>query len=305
MVDKKLRRLNMRQKSALTGLLFISPWLIGFLWFFVRELVMAIQFSLSEMNMGDHGYTLQFVGLKNFQFALLKDATFNQLLVESVQEILLRVPIVLFFSLFMAILVNKKFKGRTLVRAILFLPIVMNAGAVREALNTAMEATSGGITATAGVLESAASSGVNVGYYMELLGDIGVPINLMEYIINAVAEIYDVVSLSSVQIIIFISALQSIPTSYYEVARIEGATAYETFWKVTFPLVSPFILTNMVYTVVDSFIDSTVVERAYEMAFTQFQWGISAAMNLISSLSICLILLIASILISKKVFYQN
>ena len=106
------------------------------------------------------------------------------------------------------------------------------------------------------------------------------------------------------QIIIFIAALQSVPGALYEVAKIEGATGYETFWKVTFPMVSPLIITNVVYTIVDSFVDSDVVEKAYDMAFVNFDWGVSA-MSLLSSVIVIALLVIVCKLISKKVFYYN
>lgn len=301
----KRSKLSFQQKRALTGFLFISPWLIGFIWFFARELLMAVQFAFSKMELVEGGYTLKFIGLENFKYALLKDATFNQILVDSLKDILMRVPLIIFFSLFMAILLNGKFKGRTLARAILFLPIIMNAGAVRDTLAIAMETATGGVASTAGAMESAASSGVNIEYYVGLLSNVGLPTALIEYVISAVAEIYNIVQMSSVQIIIFIAALQAISTSHYEVAKIEGATGYETFWKVTFPMVSPLILTNVVYTIVDSFVDSEVVELAYEVAFTRFDWGVSVAMSLISTLVVCTVLLLVGYAISKRTFYYN
>ena len=95
------------------------------------------------------------------------------------------------------------------------------------------------------------------------------------------------------------------PGALYEVAKIEGATGYETFWKVTFPMVSPLIITNVVYTIVDSFVDSDVVEKAYDMAFVNFDWGVSVAMSLLSSVIVITLLIIVCKLISKKVFYYN
>ena len=167
---------------------------------------------------------------------------------------------------------NGKFKGRTLVRAILFLPIIMNAGAINNAIEMAREAVTGGVAAVSA--EAAVASGVNVDYFMNLFMDLGFPVALLDYITAAVGRIFDIVQASGVQIIIFIAALQSVPGALYEVAKIEGATGYETFWKVTFPMVSPLIITNVVYTIVDSFVDSDVVEKAYDMAFVNFDWGV-------------------------------
>lgn len=300
----KRHKLTLLQKRAVTGLLFLSPWLVGFLWFYVKSMIQAIQFSFSEMQMLDTGgYTLKFVGLSNFKYALLEDADYNQILMTSLKDMIVDVPLIIFFSLFIAIICNGKFKGRTLVRAILFLPIILNAGAINDAMSMAREAVSGGVSAVSA--EAATTQGINVEYFMTLFMDLGMPHTILEYITTAVARIYDIVQASGVQIIIFIAALQSVPGALYEVAKIEGATGYETFWKVTFPMVSPLIVTNVVYTIVDSFVDSKVVEEAYKMAFSNFNWGVSVAMSLISSIVVCILLLVVCGAISKKAFYYN
>ena len=298
---KKKKKLSLLQKRALTGFAFITPWLIGFLWFYVKSLIQAVRFSLSKMEMLESGgYTLKFTGLDNFKYALFQDPTYNQILATSIRDIVIDVPLIIFFSL---LICNGKFKGRTLVRAILFLPIIMNAGAINNAIEMAREAVTGGVAAVSA--EAAVASGVNVDYFMNLFMDLGFPVALLDYITAAVGRIFDIVQASGVQIIIFIAALQSVPGALYEVAKIEGATGYETFWKVTFPMVSPLIITNVVYTIVDSFVDSDVVEKAYDMAFVNFDWGVSVAMSLLSSVIVIALLVIVCKLISKKVFYYN
>ena len=125
---KKKKKLSLLQKRALTGFAFITPWLIGFLWFYVKSLIQAVRFSLSKMEMLESGgYTLKFTGLDNFKYALFQDPTYNQILATSIRDIVIDVPLIIFFSLFIAMICNGKFKGRTLVRAILFLPIIMRS----------------------------------------------------------------------------------------------------------------------------------------------------------------------------------
>ena len=171
MVKKKL---TLMQKRAITGILFISPWLIGFIWFYVRSFIMAIQFSLSKLTVIENGgFTLDFIGLDNFKYAFLEDPTFNQILVQSVKDMIIDVPLIIFFSLFVAILLNQKFKGRTLVRAIFFLPVIMNSGAISQTLALAQAAASGGVAAVSA--EAAAVQGVNVEYFMSLFLDLGFP----------------------------------------------------------------------------------------------------------------------------------
>ena len=130
--------------------------------------------------------------------------------------------------------------------------------------------------------------------------DLGFPVALLDYITAAVGRIFDIVQASGVQIIIFIAALQSVPGALYEVAKIEGATGYETFWKVTFPMVPPLIITNVVYTIVDSFVDSDVVEKAYDMAFFNFDWGGGVSMSLL-----CFVIVISFRVIICKVILNQ
>lgn len=304
---KKKKKMTLAGKRAISGLLFISPWLIGFIIFYVRSLVQTVQFSLSDVSINAEGggYQLAFVGIKNFIYEFTEHANFSQTLVTSLQDILIDVPLIIFFSLFMAMLLNKKFPGRTLIRAIFFIPVIMNSEAISTAITAARDAMMGGLSATSSAIAESASSGVNMDYYISMFKELAIPDQLLDYVVGAVSRINDIISASGVQIVIFIAALQSIPSSLYEVANIEGATAYETFWKVTFPMVMPHIITNIVYTVVDSFVNSEIVTMAYDTAFTNQMWGLSSAMSLTTTVIVCLILGIVCGFIQKHTFYYN
>ncbi len=304
---KKKKGMTLTGKRAVVGLLFISPWIVGFLAFYVRSFIMTIQFALSEVNVnpGVGGYTTKFLGLENFVYEFTKHPRFSQTLVTSLQDILIDVPLIVFFSLFMALLLNKKFTGRTLVRAIFFIPVIMNADAIVSAIEMARSAMMGGVSATSAAISESTSGGVNIEYYLSLFKELALPDSLLDYVVGAIGRLNDIISASGVQIVIFIAALQSIPSSLYEVAKIEGATGYETFWKVTFPMVLPHIITNIVYTVVDSFTNSQIVDMAYETAYTDQIWGLSSAMSLTTTVLICLILGIVCGLIQKRTFYYN
>lgn len=304
---RQRKKRSLSQRQALKGFLFITPWLIGFLWFYARSLFMTLQFSFSEMivNPGG-GYTLDFVWLDNFIYAFRAHATYKQILTTSIGNMLVDVPLITFFSLFMAMLLNRKFKGRTLVRAIFFLPVILNADAIVDAISLSRVMMSGGISSASAEIAASASSGMSVEYYIQMFSSLGLPDVLIEYVSGAVSRISDIINASGVQIIIFIAALQSIPGSMYEVAKIEGATAYETFWKVTFPMVMPHIITNIVYTVVDSFAKSDVIELAYDTAFgPQMNYGLSSVFSLVSTIITCLILVIVCGLIQRRTFYYN
>ncbi len=301
----KKKRLTLLQKRAITGFLFISPWFLGFLIYYARSLLLTVNFALSKVSLAESGgYSLSFVGLDNFKYALFEHGTFNKIFANSIVDILIDVPCIIFFSLFMSMLINGKFKGRYIIRAILFLPIIFGAGAISDSLDLATQAIQGGVSSMAADTASG-STGINIEYFFDLLIQFGLPIGLLDYIIGMVAKIFEIVRASGVQIIIFLAALQAVPGALYEVSKIEGATAYETFWKVTFPMVSPLILTNVVYTIVDSFVTSEVVDMAYTTAFTNFNYGLSSAMSILSCLVVCIILIIVGKLISKKTFYYN
>lgn len=303
----KKNRLSLSQKRTISGYLFILPWLVGFIAFYVRSLFMTVQFSLSElsMDMVNGGYKLDFVGLENYIYAFRVHGTFKQILTTSVMDMIIDVPLIIFFSLLMALMLNKEFKGRTFVRAIFFLPVILNAEAIVQAVETAALMVAGGVTSSSSEMASASSGGMSMAYYVDLFSNLMIPNQILEYIVGAVDRISGIISASGVQIVIFIAALQSIPGSLYEVAQMEGATAYETFWKVTFPMVMPHIITNVVYTVVDSFVSSNVVNLAYTTAFTEINYGLSSAFSLVSTVVTCAILVAVCGFISKKAFYYN
>lgn len=308
-VKKNKFKMTLTKKRAVVGIMFISPWLIGFLAFYIRCFVMTIQFSLSDVILKDSGgYKTVFAGISNYVYAFREHASFSQTLVTSLGDMVVDVPLIIFFSLFMAMILNKKFTGRTLVRAIFFLPVIMNSGAILDCIEYAKAAVASGsmTNASAEVASAASGSSMSMSYFLSIFEDIGLPSTLVEYVTGAVSRIQDIISLSGVQIVIFIAALQSVPSSMYEVAKIEGATAYETFWKVTFPMVMPLIITNIVYTVVDSFTNSEIVDLAYNTAFgADKNYGLSSAMSLISTVAVCFILIVVCGLIQKRTFYYN
>ena len=307
-MQKKKRRLSLMRKRMIAGYLFILPWLVGFIIIYVRSLIQTGEFAFNKMEMDaiNGGYTLIPVGFENFRYSFLEHGTFKQTLTSSVMNMLIDVPLITFFSLFMAILLNKKFPGRAAVRAIFFLPVILGSSAITEAMELSAQMMNGGVSGKAAeAAEAAASVSFNIEYLVNLFMSLGLPAKVLNYIISAVGRINDIISMSGVQIVIFIAALQSIPGSLYEVAKIEGATGYETFWKITFPMVMPHIITNMVYTIVDSFEKSEVLKLADTTTFAQFNYGAGSVMTITSTLITCIILVTVVGFIQKKTFYYN
>jgi ABC-type sugar transport system permease subunit len=302
----KKKGLSIRQREIITGLLFISPWLVGISWFFLRNMAQTVRFSFNKLEMLDEGgFTLAPVGWSNYTYSLLENVNFNRELTNSVFQMLYNVPMIIFFSLFMALILNRKFALRGMVRAIFFLPVIMATTAITSSLEQIMLMMMGGVSSISPEVMRTMEGGFDAMSVAFLLMDFGMPMQVIGYIIEALAGLFNVIRASGVQIIIFLAALQAIPGSLYEVAQIEGATGYESFWKITFPMVSPLILTNVIYTIIDTYSQSTIVEIAYYAAFSRVDFGLSAAMSILSALVSCLFLLLVSFGISRYVYYHN
>ncbi|MBP5725954.1 MAG: sugar ABC transporter permease [Clostridia bacterium] len=296
--------LSYEQRNAVRGYWFILPWLIGFMVFYAGCLVQLGEFSLSRIGLdAAAGMTKEYIGVGNYLEAFTSHATFKQTLASSVMDMLIDLPMIIFFSLFVAMLLNRRFRGRALVRAIFFLPIILSADAVGSAITRATELVNAGVSSAN--LEAAQAGTVSVSYYMDLFGDLAIPDSILGYIVDAVNRISSIIKGSGVQIILFIAALQSIPGSLYEVARIEGATGYESFWKVTFPMVMPHIITNTIYTVVDRFSSSEAVRLATRTYKELYNYGLSSAFSVVSTLITILILGLIVYLLNKRTFYYN
>jgi ABC-type sugar transport system permease subunit len=312
----KKRGITLSGKRAVTGWLFILPFTLGFIFFIGSSLVMTGRMSLANVEPGGpgQGVLMHWNSYDNYTEAFTRfsvgEDTFPSILVSSISNMLIDLPLIIFFSLFMAILLNQKFRGRTLVRAIFFLPVILGAPAIRDAIEGSKDMMMGGVsTVSSEMAESISGSGgtVNAMYYLHMLTELGLPPGLVGYVVGVVSRIHGVILSSGVQIVIFVAALQSIPPALYEVSKIEGATAYETFWKVTFPMVMPLILTNIVYTIIDQFAYSSVVELSYDTYFSSgaANFGLGAVFSLVSSAIVCAILLIVGLFFSKRTHYAT
>jgi ABC-type sugar transport system permease subunit len=303
------RSLSLSGKKAIVGLLFVLPFTTGFLVFIAAGVASTIRMSLSDVVMAGtaSGVELVWNDFTNYIIAFTRHPTFSEVLGASVLNMLIDVPMIIFFSLFMALFINQKFRGRTFVRAIFFLPVILGAPAIATALMTARAMMIGGVSpASTEVMASLDTAmTVNVNYYLYMLGDLAIPPALIGYIMDAVYRINTIITMSGVQIVIFLAALQSISPSVYEAAKIEGATPYEQFWLITFPLVSPLILTNVVYTIIDSFANSQVVTLSYNTIFMEYNYGLGSVFSLVSSLVVLVILAIVALILGKRTFYHT
>ncbi len=294
------KRIPYEVRRHRVGYIFILPWILGFIFFFMGPLVESIRFSLSNVKPGPLGFDIEFIGISNYTFMLLRDSWFPQYLRTAISNMLYEVPIITMFSLFMALMLNQKFRGRTVYRAIYFLPVIITSGVVFTMISGVMGGNALGGTQNAYMFQS---SGLR-----NLLLQGNIPEGMVNFIADIVDRIFSLTLKSGVQILLFLSGLQKIPSSTYEACKIEGANAWNSFWKITFPLILPITMLNIVYTIIDSFTaygteqaGNVVMAYIYRTGFGRnMQFGYSAAMSWIYFVIIIVFLLIAYLLVGRK-----
>ncbi|MBQ7090511.1 MAG: sugar ABC transporter permease [Clostridia bacterium] len=280
----KKRSISYESKQAFTGFMFVLPWFIGFLLFFAIPCFQSLKFSFSQVKVFEN-YACEWIGFDNYGDILLGGASFMQALTATLTDLLVNVPVVLIFSLFVAVLLNRKFVGRGLVRAIFFLPVIVTTGVVMSTFNSKNDA------------EAVLEGGINKGILFEsadatgFLTELGLNETLTEYMTMIADRIFDVVWDSGIQILLFLAALQGISPSLYEASDVEGATAWETFWLITFPNVAPIILVNIVYTIIDTFssMDNAVMKHI-DTLIKSFTYGTAAAASWVFFLVVIVII---------------
>ena len=309
-VKKKRKKIaSLDKRKARAGWIFVLPFIIGFVLIYLPMIVQSIQISFSEILVGSTGGSFEFypVGFKNYSDALLADPEFVKILIQGLTTLAFDIPAILIFSLFMAIMLNQKMAGRAVFRSIFFIPVILSTG-IMESIN-AMDSMSGymegGIDDGSG--EVGASDQLISSLDLQMLfANMKVGTELVDYIVEIINNIYGIVNRSGVQMLIFLSALQSISPAIYESCKIDGATGWETFWKITFPMISPMILVNGVYTVIDSF----TTESNPVMVFVAKKYGegfdeLSTAMSWIYFLIVILLVAVVAAIFSAFVFYQR
>ena len=299
-----------RKVASRAGWVFVLPFVIGFAIVYLPIIWNSLKMSFYELTiLNGGGFSLEWVGLENYQYALFKDSSFTETLVKGMKELAFDVPAILLFSLFMAVLLNQKMAGRALFRAIFFIPVILSTGIMESVegqniLGSYMEDASG---VNDGSGSSTANEIVSTMDIERLFSSMKVGQGLVDFVKDMINNIYDIVNRSGVQMLIFLAGLQSISPAIYEACRIDGATAWETFWKITFPMISPMILVNAVYTIIDSFTtDSNSVMKYIQTVYTSSGGMVrSSAMAWMYFLLVMLILALLGGIFSAFVFYQK
>jgi len=304
------RRASLNTRKARAGWLFVLPFVLGVVFLYLPIIFDSICYSFFDIKDAiGGGYELEFKGFEYYSEALLNNASFTMTLWSGVQQLVIDTPMILIFSLFIAVVLNQKMLGRAAFRAIFFIPVVLSTG-LMETINAADimqdqmgNAETGGISDGSG--GSTASQIVSAVDITRLFEDLKIGSGLVDYVVSAVNNIYDIVNRSGVQMLIFLAGLQSISPSIYEASSIEGATAWETFWKITFPMMGPMILVNAVYTIIDSFTTESNVVMSFIKNIYSSQEELATAMYWIYFLIIMAIIGLFVLIASSFVFYQK
>ena len=307
---KRRRKIaSLDRRKARAGWFFVLPFLIGFVLIYLPMVWQSLQISFSKIVIGGASgtYDMVPVGFQNYSDAFLVDPMFTQTLLTGLGNLVVDIPAILIFSLFMAIMLNQKMVGRAVFRSIFFIPVVLSTG-IMESI-AAMDVLTDYMESGEGIDDGSGQSAeqlVSADDLALLFANMKVGGELVETVTGLVNNIFDIVNRSGVQMLIFLAALQSISPAIYESCKIDGATAWETFWKITLPMISPMILVNGVYTIIDSFTtESNPVMVYVQKAYTESSQEISTAMAWIYFAIVGLAVALIAAIMSGFVFYQR
>ncbi len=292
---KKVKPGRLAKREALTGLLFVSPWIVGAVMFLAYPLITSFWYALNNIRITPLGKNFTFLGYGNFTQILLSDADFPTQLIDYLVSTIISVPVIVVFALIIAMMLNENIKAKGFFRLIFFLPVIIVSGPILGMLN---QQGAGSITA----IDTQAISSAITTFLPSAIGE-------------PIAEIFEnmvtILWYSGVQILIFLSGLQKIDRSMYEAAKIDGGSGWECFWKITLPTIKPLILLNCVYTIVfisnndqNSIIE--LIKNAMFSGTAEKGYGYASAMAWLYSIVVLLIVgLFALLFVAKKDVYEK
>ena len=264
----RLPRISYQKRKALFSFLMVLPWIVGFLVFSFKPIMDIFVYSFHRTrSLASGEIQLEWVELENFYTVLFTHVDFFEGVQTYLYEILLKLPVVVVFSLLIALLLNHALPGRRFFRVLFFLPVVLMQGPLLDVVND---------------LDALKIAGVDSMFVFSYIkGNLPPEISgPLMYIIN---EFIPIIWYSGVQILLCLAGLQKLDASMYEAASIDGASAWQVLWKITLPVSKPFILLSGVYTVVDlSNLDSNpIITLIKDRMFTEASgFGYSSAVAL-------------------------
>ena len=290
------------KRKELYGYGFIALWFIGSIYFFIVPVIKSLIYSFNDTKPVSGEMQLDFVGWGNYIDAFRQDPDYTKNLLSVLTTTGLKTPLIIIFSIFIAVILNQKFRGRTFARAVFFLPVIIATGPVYDIITGNMS--TGGYAGGSEQFSTMFETDL-VDQLLTFLGIYGINDRLTSLISTITSDIFNMVWNSGIQILLFLSALQNIPHSAKEAAQMEGATAWEYFWKITVPYISPMLIASLVYTVIDSFVDPTnaVMQQVLSQA-SQWNHGFSAAMAWAYFAIVGVVLAIVVVVVNRLVYYE-
>lgn len=268
--------IGFKKRNGLYGLIFISPWIIGFLLFFLKPLAQSLIFTFSDVTTDTGGFKTTFVGFENYRYVLFESAKYVDNVFESFTGFLTQVPVIFILSLIVAVVLNGKFVGRTFFRSLFFIPAIISTGVVMsyisgDAVMEGMRSASGndGSAYAVGLIDFAA-----------VFNGLNLPEAFGNFILECINDIFNLIWSCGIQIVLFVSGLQSIPEQLYEVSKVEGASKWEEFWYVTVPMLRFSMILVLVFTAVEFCASDSnkAMKQAYTLLVEQQTYDESAAM---------------------------
>lgn len=303
MKKEKKHGVSMAGRKAMMGYLFTLPFALGFILFFLSPMILYLVMGFSYIRLSDNGMNFSFAALDNFNEILFVQQGFMAKIIASLKSLTITFPSIVLYSFFIATLLNQKFRGRSLFRTIFFMPVLIASGvaAVTNSDNTMMLA----INALSGMGDK--TDTLNLADSLLSLFGNSFNSTFTSLVMQIVSQIYIITLNSGVQILIFIAGLQTITPSIYEASRIDGATAWQDFWKITLPLISPMILVNSIYTIIDQLSgeNNSLMNMIYETTITNNKYALGSAMGIIYFALILSVLGLVIFTMSKVVYYED
>lgn len=296
------KKRSIEKRNSRNGFLFVLPWTVGFLLFFLVPLFQSVIFSFADVRTTTEGLSIELVGFENFRYVFYESAKYVDNLIDSVASFAYQIPIVIILSLIIAVSLNSKFKGRAFFRAIFFIPVIIATGVIIDFLmgDSVMEemrsvTQGGGSVYLSGLID-----------FNKVFMQLGLPDAVMTVISDYVSEIFDLVWKCGIQIVLFISGLQSIPEQLYEVSKVEGANKIEEFWYITIPMLGNTLVLVLIFTAIDFCVstDNAVMEQAYTLLLNEQNYSESSAM-MWSYFAIVSLILGAVYLIFRNAFLKK
>lgn len=291
--------LTYESRNAVWGLLFLTPWILGTLIFFLWPVIEALILVFCDVSFSPEGMIREFTGLENIRNVFFRDVYPMQCIERSLREIFLNLVVIMAISILIALLLNQNFLGRAFARTAFALPVIVGTGILIKIFKGDLFIQSSDVT-------EAASTVFQGDAIRQMLLQAEISTKLVDTIVGVVNNIVDILWKCGVEILLFLSGLQAIPSYLYEVCDIDGATAWQKFWLITFPLMTPFIMLNAIYIIIDSatyYNNAVMLEVGWK--FDALMYGYSNTLAFAYCIIVGIIVAVVGLLLSKRVTYLD